>query len=168
MTPCPIAPARVHRDASGSPSFFTDLLNPSAFSMRILHPQRIFKNIYATPLIFWKMTPAVPQQYSSIEVEVQQYSSTATPQQYKWLFTGTPVRFSFFLTLGCTPVEKVTPTGAVRQGVSRVNIWAKKLYFFPHPVWKYTYFFPVLRQLKMTNVTKSDVIWREASKILNI
>ena len=166
MTPCPFAPARVHRGASGSPSFFTDFLNPSAFSMRILHPQRIFKNIYATPLKFWKITPAVPQQYSSIEV--QQYSSTATPQQYKWLFTGTPVRFSFFLTLGCTPVEKVTPTGAVRQGVSRINIWAKKLYFFPHPVWKYTYFFPVERQRKMTKVTKSDLIWCEALKILNI
>jgi len=67
----------VHR---GGPSeIFTDFLNPSAFSMRILHPQRIFKKVNATPLKFQKVTPA-PQHPSSIPA-VQQYSSTAV-QQY--------------------------------------------------------------------------------------
>ena len=105
--------------------------------MRILPSQRIFKKVNATPV-------KVPQQYSSTAIqehnstEVQKYSSTAV-QQYHQHPSSTigflPAPQSDFLSSwhrgaphqilsppNCIPVEIITPTGAVRQGVFMSDI----------------------------------------------
>ena len=110
-TPCPTAPAGVHQGAPrvAPVKFLLVFSTPVHFLWELYIPREFSKKVDATPLKFWKVTPAVSQQYSITEVQqynstaVQQYSSTAAPQQYNWLFTCTPVRFSFLLTPGCTP-----------------------------------------------------------------
>ena len=96
------------------------------FTMRILHPQRIFKKVNATPLKFWKVTPAPQhpsstQQYSS--TAVQQYSSTVVQQ-----CSSTPlVQLAFYLhpsQIFFLPDMEVHPNRyLVHRGAPRWKWW---------------------------------------------
>ena len=167
MTPCPIAPARVHRGASGSPSFYwfsqpqcifyENPASPENFQKYLCHPTEILKNHPSS-------TSAV-QQYRSRSTTVQQYSNTPAVQM---AFYRHPSQIFFLPDTGVHPGGKGDPHRGSETGCFKGKYFGQKVLFLPPPCMKIYLFLPCFTATKNDQSSKSDLIWREASKILNI